>query len=95
MPLLDAGRLPLAPPLKYGPYRQLLDKLIGALLVLPLYASQSQITMSECPLYRFCIRDIGRAKSEQNAYILSPGLKRGSLNHIIATLTHRYSPIKR
>ncbi len=35
VPLLDAGRLPLVPPLKYGPYRQLLDKLIGALLVLP------------------------------------------------------------
>ncbi|BCL82222.1 hypothetical protein ccbrp13_46870 [Ktedonobacteria bacterium brp13] len=35
VPLLDAGRLPLVPLLKYGPYEQLLDKRTGAPLGLP------------------------------------------------------------
>ena len=35
VPLLNAGRLPLVPLLKYGSFEQLLDKLTGALLVLP------------------------------------------------------------
>jgi hypothetical protein len=36
VPLLNAGRLPLVPLLKYGSFEQLLDKRTGALLVLPL-----------------------------------------------------------
>ncbi len=44
MPLLNAGRFPLVPLLKYGSFEQLLDKLTGALLALP----QEQEQNDEC-----------------------------------------------
>jgi hypothetical protein len=37
--LLNVGRLPLVPLLKYGSFEQLLDKQTGALLALPLLYS--------------------------------------------------------
>ena len=46
VPLLDAGRLPLVPLLKYGSYEQLLDKQTGALLALP-----QRVTSFPLPLF--------------------------------------------
>ena len=40
VPLLNAGRLPLVPLLKYGSFEQLLDKQTGALLALPPFGAE-------------------------------------------------------